>query len=169
MFDRRCTFGSGCVDEPAAYDFIADVDAVLTTLGERGATSTAVVGASFGAAVTIGACAVLRTSACVALSPAQFDTYLDGAARPGDAITANNAIGRVRTPLLVAVAADDPDSPAAQVTDLTGRARPGVVTVVELPAGDGHGWDLVTSPTDSGQPADFSPRVIAFLEQHLGQ
>jgi dienelactone hydrolase len=169
VFNRRCTFRSACADGSAAHDFIADVDAVLTTLVDRGATSTALVGASFGGAVAIGSCAVLRVAACVALSPAQFDTYLDGAAKPGDATTANNAIDRVRTPLLVAVAADDPDSPTQEVTDLTGRARRGVVTAVELPAGSGHGWDTVTDPGDPSRPATFSPRVIAFLDQHLGR
>ena len=162
VFDRRCTFGSSCVAEPAAYDFIGDVEAVMTAVRGRGVGTTALVGASFGGAIAIGACAALVVKACIAVSPAQFDNYLGGG------ITANNAIGRVRTPLLVAVAPDDASSPVDSVNTLTRRARPGVVTSVALPTGGAHGWDTLVDPLDPDQPpTPFSTRLVAFLDKHL--
>lgn len=163
VFDRRCTFGSTCVEEPAAYDFIADVQAVLGTLSGRGADRAALVGASFGGAVAIGACASLEVEACVAVSPAQFENYL------GRGITANNAIGRVRTPTLIAVAPDDPSSPVDTVAALTRRALPDVVTSEVLPAGGAHGWDALVDPLDPDLPMPFSARLVAFLDQHLSK
>lgn len=158
VFDRPCTFGSGCADEPAAYDFIADGDAVLTTLGERGATSTAVVGASFGGAVTIGACAVLRTSACVGLSPAQFDTYLDGAARPGDALTANNAMDASAPPCWSPSRRTTPT--AQQRRSQTSPDAPDLASSPSLSsqqATDTAGTWSQVQPTPASQPT--SPRV----------
>ena len=156
-FDRRCTFASSCVDGEAQYDALADVRAAVDALRERGVTEVALVGASLGGAVAIGTCQRVEVSRCAALSPAVFDLKL------GDGVTANKAIGTLRKPLLVAVAPDDSDSALDEVRTVAARARPGVATFVELPAGAGHGWDTVNRTDDPAQPSAFAGRLEDFL------
>jgi dienelactone hydrolase len=110
--------------------------------------------------VAIGTCAAVQADACVALSPALYDNKLGGG------LTANKAIGQLRVPLLFAAADDDSDSPADQNQALLRRARPGIVTVIKLPDGAGHGWDTVTDPNTPGQPTTFSGRVIDFINKN---
>lgn len=161
LFDRRCTGDSTCPPGDKAYRHAADVQSAVTALRHRGARKVVVVGASLGGAVAIGACATVKTNGCAALSPAIFDVTL------GDGLTANNAISKVRVPLLVAVAPDDSDSPITDVQTLTRRARPGVVQLIRLPAGTGHGWDTVNDPDDPTRRSAFNTRLVRFLEQHL--
>jgi len=59
----------------------------------------------------------------------------------------NRAIGTLRKPLLYAVA----------------KAAEGVVTLVELPAGTGHGWDTVIQPGDPSTPSEFAGRLEKIL------
>jgi dienelactone hydrolase len=160
LFDFRCTFNSGCADGEKAYNVAADVAAIATALRRRGARSLAVVGTSYGGAVAIGTCGAVQADACVALSPALYDNKLGGG------MTANKAIGQLRVPLLFASADDDSDSPADQNEALLRRARPGIVTVIKLPAGAGHGWDTVTDVNTPGQPTTFSDRVIGFITKN---
>ena len=68
-------------------------------------------------------------------------------------------------PLLFAAAPDDSDSPADENQALLLRARPGMVTVIKLPAGAGHGWDTV-DPNTAGQPTTFSAKVIDFITKN---
>ena len=156
-FDFRCTFGSGCAKGEQAYAVIDDVDAAVATLRKRGARQVALVGASYGGAVAIGACTKVDVSRCAALSAALFDNKLGGG------VTANTAIAELRRPLLFAAAPDDPDSPIEADRALAGRARKGVVTFVELPAGAGHGWDTVATPGDSRTPSAFAEQLEEFL------
>lgn len=156
-FDRRCTFGSSCVEGAAEYNAIGDVAAAVDTLRERGATEVALVGASLGGAVAIGACAAVEVTRCAALSPAIFDRKLGGG------VTANKAIATLRRPLLYAVAPDDPDSSLDEGRTLVARTRPGVVTFVELPAGAGHGWETVAAPGDPSTPSAFAGQLEDFL------
>lgn len=156
-FDFRCTFLSDCVEGEQAYAVIDDVDAAVTELRKRGAREVALVGASYGGAVAIGACTEVEVSRCVALSAALFDNKLGGG------VTANEAIGTLRRPLLFAVAPDDPDSPIEADRELVSRARKGAVTFVELPAGAGHGWDTVVAPGDPSTPSAFATQLEEFL------
>jgi dienelactone hydrolase len=160
LFDFRCTFNSGCAEGEKTYNVTADVVAIATALRQRGARSLAVVGASYGGAVAIGTCAAVQADACAALSPALYENKLGGG------MTANKAIGQLRVPLLFAAAPDDSDSPAEENQALLRRAQPGIVTVIELPAGAGHGWDIVTDPNTPGQPTTISGRVIDFITEN---
>lgn len=155
-FDQRCTFGSSCVEGEQQYNLIGDVEAAVATLRERGAREVTLVGASLGGSVAIGACTRVEVTRCAALSPAVFDRKLGG-------VTANTAIGQVRRPLLVAIAPDDPDSALDEGRALVRRARKGVVTFVPLPAGSGHGWETVRTPTDPAAPSAFAGRLEEFL------
>lgn len=160
LFDFRCTFNSSCVEGENAYNVTADVSAMAAELRKRGARSLAVVGASYGGAVAIGSCATVKADACVALSPALYDNKLGGG------MTANMAIGRLTVPLLFAAAPDDSDSPADQNQALLRRARPNVVTYVELPSGAGHGWETVADPDNPGQWSSLSDRLIDFISDN---
>lgn len=107
--------------------------------------------------MAIGTCGEVAVTRCAALSPAVFGRKLGGG------VTAENAIGKLRKPLLYAVAPDDPDSPLDEGRMLVGRAGTGVVTFVELPAGAGHGWDTVVAPGDPTTPSAFATQFEDFL------
>ena len=161
LFDRRCTGQSSCPTGDAANRHADDVQTAVSALHRRGAQKVVLVGASLGGSVAIGACAVVKTDGCVALSPAIFDLTL------GNGLTAARAITKVRTPLLIADAPDDGDSPISDVQALARRARPGVVQFVSLPTGAGHGWDTVNDPTDPTRRSAFDARLLRFLDSHL--
>lgn len=161
VFDRRCTGDSSCPSGDAAYHHTDDVQTTVASLRTRGAQKIAIVGASFGGSVAIGACAVVKTAGCVALSPAIFDTDL------GRGLTAARAISEVQNPLLIADAPDDYDSPISDVRALAAQARPGVVQFVELPDGAGHGWDTVNDAADPTRRSAFDATLINFLDTHL--
>jgi predicted alpha/beta hydrolase len=160
LLDFRCTFNSSCPDGENAHNVTADVKAMAAELRRRGAMSLAVVGASYGGAVAIGTCAAVRADACVALSPALYDSKLGGGT------TATKVIRSLRVPLLFAVAPDDDSSPREQNQALLRQARPGIVTVVELPSGAGHGWETVADPDAPGQWSAFSDQLIEFITTH---
>ena len=163
LFDRRCTGESTCPGGGTAKGsrHAADVQTAVATLRKEGATKVAVVGASLGGAVAIGACSVVRVDGCAALSPALFDFPL------GDGLTAQKGIGRVGVPLLVADAPDDSSSPIAEVKALVKGAKPGVVRFVQLPAAAGHGWSTVNDAVDPTKRSPFSAQLVAFLKQRL--
>lgn len=161
IFDRRCTGESGCPSGGNDSRHADDVQTAVNKLRQRGAKKVAVVGASLGGSVAIGSCAVVKAAGCVALSPAIFDSKLGGG------LTANRAISTLTTPLLIADAPDDPDSPIADVQALAARAEPGVVQFVELPPGAGHGWDTVDDPADYTRRSAFDATLIKFLDTHL--
>lgn len=131
LLDLRCSGASGCVEGKAATNVIADVRATAAMLRRRGADTVDLVGASYGGAIAIGACAPVRAEACVALSPALLDSGLGGG------VTAARAITTLRTPLLMAVAPYDPDSSLGGDRALARNAPGGVVDFVTLPTGAG--------------------------------
>ncbi|MEV0787802.1 alpha/beta fold hydrolase [Kribbella sp. NPDC050459] len=161
LFDRRCDGKSTCPGGDKGSRHVADVQTAVAELRRQGARKVAVVGASLGGSVAIGACAAVKVDGCVALSPALFEFPL------GDGLTAQKAIGRVGVPLLVADAPDDRSSPLAQVRALLQQARPGVVQFVALPAAAGHGWDTVNDTTDPSRRSQFSTQLTGFLNHIL--
>lgn len=158
LVDLRCHGESSWPPDPAAADnVLADVVTVSSHLRADGAQTLDMVGASYGAAVAIGACARVRAVACAALSPALLDNDLGGGA------TATTAISRLGKPLLIAVQPGDGDSPMEADRALAAAAPPHTVRFQVLPAGSGHGWDTVVDQDEPSRWSPFSEQLIRFL------
>lgn len=161
LFDLRCAGLSGC---PArgADAYVADVAAAAATLRRPGCRSVELVGASAGGSIALVATARLRGIAAVAdLSGDGLDLPIGGGGRP---LTARQAAPAVRAPLLLAVARNDPYVGLADVRALGRRAGSAEKRLVVLPAGAGHGWDLVRPP--GGRWSPFARTLTAFLARH---
>ena len=142
LFDRRCEGGSSGPDGENAFHHAADVKTAVTDLRRRGADKVAVVGASLGGAIALGACTVVNIDSCVALSPALFDIKL------GAGLTPNKAITQLDVPTLVAVAPDDGSSAIHDVKAFVRRAPDDVITSSSSPpAPDTAGTPSTTPPT----------------------
>jgi pimeloyl-ACP methyl ester carboxylesterase len=161
-YDLRCRGESSCPEGKIRPGAISDTRAVVGTLRDRGARKVALVGASYGGAIAIGAASEVKVDAAVALSAAFYDLDLGGGQ------TARKAVAKVRVPVLFAVSPDDPDSPIRTDRYVLSRARRGIVTFTELPAGVGHGWDVVARSDGSGEWSAFSAELIDFLGEQLG-
>lgn len=161
-YDLRCRGESSCPEGKIRPGAIADTRAVVGALRDRGARKVALVGASYGGAIAIGAASEVQVDSVVALSAALYDLDLGGG------LTARKAVAKIRVPVLFAVAPDDPDSPIRTDRYLLSKARRGIVTFTELPAGVGHGWDVVATPDGSGEWSAFSAELIDFLGEQLG-
>lgn len=136
-FDERCVGLSTCPDGPSAGDLLTDVAAGRAELVRRGATTTALLGASQGGGVAIAAAgSQTGWSRAVVLSGAILETDFGGG------VTATSAMPDVAVPTLFVVGDADPDSPLATDRALLARARPGVVTLSVVKDG-GHGWSLL--------------------------
>lgn len=104
---------------------------------------------------------LLQVSGCMALSPALFDNKLL------DGLMTKKAISQLTVPTLLAGAPDDGSSAIGDVKTLLRRAPKNVVTLVQLPAGAGHGWDTVNEPADPNLRSPFSDTLVDFLTQRL--
>lgn len=157
VFDHRCVGLSTCPTDASAGDLLADTTAARAELLERGATTTALLGASQGGGEAIAAAgsqAAVWTRAAV-LSGALFDLDFGGG------VTSQASMPKVQVPVLFVVAEGDPDSPLAVDRALVATARPGTVTLTVLPEG-GHGWSLLQPfPGDAFTPTATS--VATFL------
>ncbi|GAA1992384.1 hypothetical protein GCM10009738_86440 [Kitasatospora viridis] len=152
LFDARCQGSSDCPASPG--DGIADTAAAVDQLRRDGADRLAVLGASAGAsaALAYAAHAAPGVRAVAALSADDFAQA--GAAAPA-----------VRLPVLMAVAADDPYASVDATRQLFAALGTPAVdrTLVVLPAGAGHGWEL----TADSAPAGFRAELLDFLTRRL--
>ena len=137
VFDHRCVGLSTCPTGQAGGNLVGDVAAARGELVKRGATTTALLGASQGGGVAISAAGTQTgwTRAAV-LSGALFDLDVGGG------VTATTSMPKVSIPLVFYVAQSDPDSPLAADQAIVASAKPGVAKLVTLPSG-GHGWSLL--------------------------
>lgn len=156
VFDHRCVGLSTCPTGATGGDLLADTTAARAELIKRGATTTALLGASQGGGEAIAAAGSQPgwTKAAV-LSGALFDLDFGGG------VTAQAAMPKVTIPTLFSVADGDPDSPLAADKALVATAKPGVVTLNVLPEG-GHGWTLL-----QGFPGDAFTKTAADVATFL--
>lgn len=156
VYDDRCVGLSTCPTGAAGGNLLADAAAARAELIKRGATTTALLGASQGGGEAIAAAGSQPgwTKAAV-LSGALFDLDF------GAGVTAQAAMPKVAVPTLFYVAVGDPDSPLAADKALVATAKPGIVTLNVLPEG-GHGWSLL-----QGFPRDPFSKTAADVATFL--
>jgi alpha-beta hydrolase superfamily lysophospholipase len=164
MFDHRCVGESSCPPGPAGIDLMADVRAAAAQLRRDGATRIALMGASQGGCEAVIAATVPPpgVTGVVALSADELTMRL--AARPYRR-TALAAAPQLRLPVLFAVAAADPYVSVPSSRHLLALAGSSRKRLIVLPAGSGHGWDLVTSMLPGRARASFSRALRGFLHR----
>lgn len=151
--------GYGASQCPAGVSWSADVPATAAAAvawaRTNGAQRVTLIGASVGGTVaTVSAASpgpAAGPDAVVDLSgPARYRTL--------DAALAAPALS---VPALFAVATDDAVVPADQLKALAATARGNPTRFVQVPAGAGHGWDLLVAP--SGW-SDLALRIRAWAK-----
>ncbi|MBM7790045.1 alpha/beta hydrolase [Tenggerimyces flavus] len=160
-YDRDCVGASDCGDPT---DGLADLNAIIADLTERGARDVVVVGASAGAPDVIVAAArpdsPLRGT--VALSPfglsqppvsGEFETY-EAAAR------------EAKVPVLYVLAEDDTAATAGELRDLAAVTRPAGSKAIVLPAGTGHAQQVLYADAEQTAPSAFRTEFLTFLRTH---
>jgi pimeloyl-ACP methyl ester carboxylesterase len=157
LFDLRCFGESGC---PGGRGHaVADVDAAMAELRRRGARRVALVGASMGGAIAVVAAARLHPAAVVDLSGERDTSGLT----PGIDADAGAAARGVTAPALFAVARGDRYVPVADMRAVARRVRSTTRRVIVLPAGAGHGWDLMFGTATEWSP--LAATVTAFIRR----
>lgn len=160
LFDQRCTGASACPRNTSGTYLARDVAGAVARLRTEGARSVQLVGASQGGGVVVaaGGMHLVGVRSVVALSPAILTEDFGGG-------TAQALAGKINVPLLVEVAAEDPDSQEAKVRQLVGAAPPALAHFVLQPNGAGHGWDLLLDG-QTGAPTPVAATVLSFLQAH---
>jgi len=159
LYDVRCFGDSDCPDD-RGDGFVEDVAAAKRELEREGARSVALVGASMGGSIAVVAAARVHPAAVVSLS-GERDTA--GLTDPIKA-DAGAAARHVTAPALFAVAHGDRYVSIADMRTVAKRVRSKVHRLIVLPAGDGHGYELLI-----GRTSDWSPlaRTVAdFIREH---
>ena len=85
---------------------------------------------------------------------------------PGASLNSERAASTLRVPALFAVARDDRYVAVADMRAVYGRARSPVKSLTVLPAGAGHGWDMLIGPDFRWSP--LAREVLAFIRAHAG-
>jgi len=170
VFDHRCGGPSTCPGPSAATALLDDIDAASRTLVGDGADRVVLVGASQGGAevVIAGAHPPAKTVGVVALSADELSDTLAGPPYPA---TANAAATGLALPSLFAVANADRYVSVVDTQALVGAVPGGQAKLDVLPAGSGHGWDLL-APGPNGEPgagesAALNSDILAFLTAQL--
>jgi pimeloyl-ACP methyl ester carboxylesterase len=162
-FDHRCTGASTCPDPNP--DLLGDIDAATRTVVADGAGRVVLVGASQGGAevVIAGARPPAGVVGIVALSA---DELSDPLAAPPYAASASAAAATLHLPSLFAVADRDPNVSVVDTQALEAEVPDASKRLIVLPAGQGHGWDLVAPGAGGARPAP-SDDIVAFLNEQL--
>ena len=162
LFDHRCTGGSACAPGRAGGGLMSDIRGAVTWMRHAGAARIALVGASQGGSEALIAAAVppRGVTGVVALSADELALPLASAPYPATALT---AVGRLRLPVLFAVAASDPYVSVQATRHLLAAAGSRRKRLILLGAGAGHGWDLVSPALPGGERPAFGRTVLAFL------
>jgi pimeloyl-ACP methyl ester carboxylesterase len=160
LFDHRCTGRSACPATTDPNGLVDDISAAASVLRNDGATATVLMGASQGGAEVIiaGTAPPAGVTGAVVLSADELDQSLAAAPYP---TTAAIAAPRLRLPLLFALSQGDPYVSVADAQRLLGSAPKTMTQLVVVPAGRGHGWDLLDGDAEPAHSID------AFLAARL--
>lgn len=146
MIDLRCFGRSGCPPQSSrSQEPALDVAAAAAELRREGARTVTVVGASFGGASALVAGSKLgrRVDGVVSLS---------GEADLSDALNVPKVIGRMRVPLLMAVAPGDGYISVGQARAMVREAGSRHKRLLVRPAADGHGTQLLGPDGEDATP-----------------
>ncbi len=143
---------------------MADIRGAAAWLRRAGAVTVVLMGGSQGASEAVIAAArpPAGVTGVVALSADELTMPL--ARRPSPMTTLAAAPG-LRLPALFAVAVGDQNVSVADTRRLVAAARSPDKHLLVLPAGSGHGWDLVSLTPGTNTHPRFSRMVGAFLAQ----
>ena len=143
LFDLRCVGLSTCTSSGSGHP-TQDVAAAIAALRNHGAKSVAVIGASMGGAIAVVAAAKLHPDALVNLS-GELDL-------PANHANAGAAAKHVTAPALFVVARRDRYTSVEDMRTVASRARSHTKRLIILPAGAGHGWDMLWARRARGRP-----------------
>jgi pimeloyl-ACP methyl ester carboxylesterase len=164
LFDHRCVGDSGC---PAGGNdrngLMSDIDTAGRFLRVHGARKLVLIGASQGASEVLiaGAIPHPRIDGVVALSADELALPLTAPPYPP---TARAAAPKLRLPVTLAVEAADRYVSLQDTRRLVAGINSRDKRLIELPAGAGHGWNLVATD-GSGKRPPLSDTVVAFLRR----
>jgi pimeloyl-ACP methyl ester carboxylesterase len=162
LFDHRCTGESSCPPSGTApAGLTSDIQGAVTRLRQQGSTAIALLGASQGGAEALITAALPQrgVTGVAALSADELSASLAAGPYPA---TAMAAAARLRLPVLLAVAREDPYVSVQQTRQLYQEAGSRHKQLVILGPEQGHGWALVTAQPDGLRPV-FSRTLVAFL------
>lgn len=170
IFDHQCAGDSTCpASTTAPHGLMDDIAAATATLRHDGAHRVALVGASQGGSevVIAGARPLKGVVAIVALSADELTTPL---VAPPYAATSAVAARTLALPSLFAVANDDAYVSVADTRTLVNSVPAKQKRLVVLPAGTGHGWQMLTgagSSSQSNATSQLDHAIVEFLQAEL--
>lgn len=164
LFDQRCAGYSACPTGSAGNRLIADVAAAVAEMKHLGARKVVLVGASRGGSLALAAAPSIGApvTAVADLSGDEVDEDVAGGPAP---VTARSTAPRVRVRVLYALEESDRYIRVADARAVLNRIPGSGKTLIVLPAGSGHGWDLVYGAQLSSV-STFSATLVTFLRAH---
>jgi alpha-beta hydrolase superfamily lysophospholipase len=162
LFDHLCTGQSGCPHgSRPGMGLMADIETAVGQLRGDGAAKVVLVGGSQGASEAVIAASTppVGVVGVVALSADELAMTLAQAPYPP---TARDAAPKLKLPALFAVAASDRYVSIEDTRVLVAAVGSPSKRLVEVSAGAGHGWDLVTAYGGATRPP-LSDAVVDFL------
>ncbi len=155
MIDQRCVGASDCPNGAPAIDAAADVAAAVAELRRQGATRVVVVGASLGGANALVAASVLGAKVDGVAS-------LSGEPNLRPQLDVPKVIGRLRAPLLLAVAHGDGYVSIPETRAMLRRAGSKDKRMIVRPITAGHGTEMLFG-VDAITPTALFGTLVKFI------
>jgi hypothetical protein len=159
LFDFRCLGLSTCRTGWRA-DPVADVAGAVHVLRARGVRKIVLVGASLGGVASVMAGARLGPAAVVDLSGERELSDL----LPGVRLDSYAAAPGLRAPALFVVARGDPNVSVPEMRSVYRRTGSHIKRFTVLPAGAGHGWDMLLASGAGWSP--LAHQIVAFVRAY---
>jgi pimeloyl-ACP methyl ester carboxylesterase len=165
VFDHRCMGRSTCPGPSSPTGLMDDLVAVTADLVRDGAHRVVLVGASQGGAEVLiaGARPPTGVVGIAAISADELGQTLSGPPYPATATAAAPALS---VPALFAVATDDRFVSLVDTRSVVASVPTGRASLLVLPAGSGHGWDMLTRDA-SGRYPTLDTDLEQFLSDRL--